>query len=89
MLNDAVVRLPFLSAAVHDTFVVPTTNVEPDAGVHVTGTSPSMKSFADASKLSTAPPGYVANTVMLPGIVTPGPLMSDAPASSLTSMQPM
>src|SRR5262245_10134434 len=47
-----------------------------------------MKSVAEALKLITAPPGDVATTVMLPGIVTPGPLMSDAPASSLTSMHP-
>ena len=88
-LNDAVVRLPFLSAAVHATFVVPTGKVVPDAGVQVTGTSPSVKSFADAAKVIAVPAGEVATTVMLPGIVTPGAFVSIWPASSFTSMHPM
>jgi hypothetical protein len=36
----AVPVLPFLSVAVHLTAVVPIENVEPEAGLHVTGRDP-------------------------------------------------
>jgi hypothetical protein len=54
--------LPDESDAEHDTVVTPIANVEPDAGVHVTGTVPSTMSVAVAAKLTTAPAGDVAAT---------------------------
>jgi hypothetical protein len=49
-----------LSVAEQDTVVVPSGNVEPDAGVHVTGTEPSTRSDAEAVNVTTAPPALVA-----------------------------
>ena len=51
-------------------------NREPDAGVQVTGTGPSTRSFADATKLTTAPETLVAVTVMSAGNVNAGGVVS-------------
>jgi hypothetical protein len=40
--------LPCASIAVHATVVVPSANVDPEAGVQLTGTGPSMLSSADS-----------------------------------------
>src|SRR5262245_50779871 len=64
--------LPWLSAAVQRTGVVPSPNTEPDGGRHVTGTVPSRSSLAVTVKLGTAPAGPAASTVRSPGPVTTG-----------------
>ena len=48
IVNDAVLRLPCASVAVHVTVVAPIGNVAPLAGVQVTATLPSKASTADA-----------------------------------------
>ena len=45
-LNDAVAVLPCASLALQFTVVVPIGNVEPDAGVQLTGVGPSTASVA-------------------------------------------
>jgi len=47
-VNEAEPVLPALSFAVQVTVVCPSANVEPDGGLQVAGTFPSMSSFADA-----------------------------------------
>src|SRR5882762_10417485 len=68
----AVAVLPALSLALQLTVVVPIGNRLPDAGVQVTGTSPSTVSVAEAVKVTTAPAGLVASTVIAPGTVRVG-----------------
>jgi hypothetical protein len=75
-LNDADAELPAMSVAEHVTLVDPTGNVEPEAGVQVTGTEPSTRSDAEAVKVTTAPLELVALTVMSPGTVTTGGVLS-------------
>src|SRR5947209_1447585 len=53
-----------------------TSNV-PDAGRHVTGTLPSTASSADGEKVTAAPAGPVASSVMSPGSVSTGACVSD------------
>jgi hypothetical protein len=62
--------------AEQDTFVVPNGNVEPDAGVHVTGTEPSTRSEAEAENVTTAPLELVACTVISDGSVNVGGVLS-------------
>jgi hypothetical protein len=38
--------MPWVFVAVHVTVVVPTANVDPESGLHVTGSVPSSKSVA-------------------------------------------
>jgi hypothetical protein len=59
-LNDPDAEFPALSMAEQDTLVVPTGNVEPEAGVQVTGTEPSTRSEAEAENVTTAPLEFVA-----------------------------
>jgi hypothetical protein len=47
-VNDALLRLPWASLAVHVTLVVPSGKVAPLAGVQLTATLPSILSVADA-----------------------------------------
>jgi len=54
------------------TVVSPSGNVDPDAGVHVTGIAPSIGSAAVAANVATAPDGPVASTRMFPGTFTFG-----------------
>jgi hypothetical protein len=75
-LNNAEPVLPALSVAEHVTLVEPTGNVEPEAGVQVTGTEPSTRSEAEALKVTLAPLGPVALTVMSAGTVTTGGVLS-------------
>src|SRR5215831_19468863 len=75
-VNDAEATLPALSDAVHVTVVVPSGKVDPDAGVHVTGTTPSTSSSADAVYVTTAPAGLVASAVMFAGTVITGGIVS-------------
>jgi hypothetical protein len=75
-LNDPDAELPALSLAEQVTVVVPSGNVEPEAGVHVTGTEPSTGSEAEAVNLTTAPLALVAGTVMSDGSVKVGGVLS-------------
>src|SRR6185295_18035455 len=75
-VNDAAPLFPLVSAAVQFTVVAPSGNVDPLAGVQVTGRGPSTRSLADAVKLNTAPLEPVASTVAFAGTVTTGPVVS-------------
>jgi hypothetical protein len=68
--------LPRVSLAEHATVVVPIGNVEPDAGVQVTGRAPSTTSLAVAVKLAMAPVGPVEGRTRFPGNVRVGPVVS-------------
>jgi hypothetical protein len=50
--------------------------VEPEAGVQVAGIEPSTRSEAEAEKMTTAPPGLVACTVISDGSVNFGGVLS-------------
>jgi hypothetical protein len=75
-LKEAEPVLPALSVAEQDTLVEPKAKVEPEAGVQVTGTEPSMRSEAEAENVTTAPLGSVSSTVMSAGTVTTGGALS-------------
>jgi hypothetical protein len=75
-VKDAAPLLPLVSVAVHETVVGPSGNVDPLAGVQVTGRGPSTPSLADAVKLNAAPVAPVASTVAFAGTVTTGPVVS-------------
>ena len=68
--------LPCESVAEQSTVVVPSGKVEPEAGEQETGTGPSTISVAVAVKVTTAPDGPVASTVMLPGSDSVGGVVS-------------
>jgi hypothetical protein len=59
--------LPCASVAEQFTVVGPSGNVDPDGGLHITGTGPSTLSFADAEYVTTAPAGLIASRVWLFG----------------------
>ena len=75
-VNDPVALLPRVSDAEHNTVVVPSGNVEPEAGVQITVREPSTKSVAEATKLTIAPDALEASTVILDGSVSLGAVMS-------------
>src|SRR5689334_24915933 len=75
-VNEFLPMLPRVSVAWQFTVVVPKPKVEPDAGVQVTGRLPSTISFAVTVKLTAAPLGPVASTIMSPGSLTAGPMVS-------------
>jgi hypothetical protein len=75
-LNDAKPVFPALSVAEQVTLVDPITNVEPEAGLQVGVIAPSTTSEAEAENVTIAPLGPVALTVMLPGTVTTGGVLS-------------
>ena len=66
-LNDFVAVLPLVSEAEQLTVVVPVGNVEPEAGLHVTGREPSTKSVAVTANDTTAPEELVASAVIVDG----------------------
>jgi hypothetical protein len=68
--------LPARSAAAQVTIVVPTANVEPEAGAHFTATVTSTLSLADGLNVATAPVAFVAVTVMFAGTETIGAVVS-------------
>jgi hypothetical protein len=75
------VKLPiavFICASVAEQFtvVVPTGNVEPEAGKHVTGTEPSTRSVAVTMKFTAAPDTLMASTVIFEGNVNAGGVVS-------------
>ena len=57
--------LPLRSEAEQITVVVPSANIDPDGGVHVTGRCPSTLSFAEAKNVTSAPAAPVACRVWL------------------------
>jgi hypothetical protein len=75
-LNDPDAVLPALSLAEQETEVVPGGNVEPEAGLHVTGTEPSTRSDAEALYFTTAPLELVACTVISAGSFNIGGVVS-------------
>jgi len=62
--------------AVHSTVVSPKANGEPDAGVQVTGTVPSVLSVAVAMKVAVAPEASAADEEMAVGNDNIGPVPS-------------
>ena len=68
--------LPAASFAVQLTVVVPSGKVEPEAGEHVTVGEGSMTSVAVAVNETTAPDAPVASTVLFPGTVSIGAVVS-------------
>jgi hypothetical protein len=75
-VNEAEPVLPCVSAAVQVTVVTPIRNVEPLAGVQLTGRAPSTLSAADAEYVNTAPVGPVASMVAFAGSVNAGGVVS-------------
>ena len=72
----AVDVLPCASVDEQETVVTPSGNVEPDAGLQLTGSVPSTASVAETLYVTTAPLGPVASTVRLPGVVIAGGVVS-------------
>ena len=68
--------LPASSVAVQTTVVVPIGNTEPEGGVHTMVGVGSMLSVAVTVKWTTAPEGMVAFTVIGPGTVMTGAVVS-------------
>jgi hypothetical protein len=68
--------LPASSDAVQVTVVDPREKVEPDEGSQDGVTVGSMSSVADTSKVTSAPAGDMASTVIGPGTVTTGGVVS-------------
>jgi hypothetical protein len=77
-VNGELPIFPAASIAVHVTVVWAIGKVDPDGGVHDTGTEPSTSSNADAENDTNAPLGPVAGTVIADGTVTTGGRMSSA-----------
>jgi hypothetical protein len=75
-VNKAEPVLPCVSIAVQVTVVVPSGNVEPLAGLQLTGRAPSTLSVADAEYVNTAPVGPVPSTVAFVGTVRTGGAVS-------------
>src|SRR5439155_12710311 len=71
-----VALLPCASVEEHVTGLVPSPNVDPDDGRHVTAGDPSTRSVADAVKVATAPDDEVASITMFAGTVTIGGVVS-------------
>src|SRR2546425_3116957 len=74
--NEPVALLPCASVAVHRTATVPRGNVDPEAGVHDTGTGPSTMSVAEGAKATAAPDGPVASAIVSAGSVNTGGVVS-------------
>src|SRR5262249_61306183 len=83
-LKVAVDLLPALSSAVHVTVVSPSGKVEPDSGLHLTGTEPSTSSLAVGGLLGTIPPAGVPALVVVVGGAPPG---LGGPVSLVGSLQ--
>jgi hypothetical protein len=75
-LNEPVASFPAASVAVQVTSVVPSGNVEPEAGVHSGVIGPSTASLAVAVNVTTAPSGPVASSVMSDGRLNSGAVVS-------------
>jgi hypothetical protein len=75
-VNGAEPVFPCVSDALQFTVVDPIANVEPEAGLHVTGRGPSMASLADAENVTAAPAALVATVLIGLGTVTVGAWLS-------------
>src|SRR5438034_1272048 len=75
-LNELRPAFPRVSVAVHCTVVVPSANVDPEAGAQVTVRLPSTTSVAVAVNVTAAPEAAVASAMMSSGTVTTGPNVS-------------
>src|SRR5919201_330441 len=75
-LKFALPVFPCESVAVQVTFVVPTGNVLPEAGLQFAGSGPSTLSFALAEKVPVFPPVDSVSTEKSPGTVTTGGVVS-------------
>jgi hypothetical protein len=75
-VNVAADVLPAASFAEHETLVVPSGNVAPDAPVHETAGAGSTRSAAVAENETVAPWGPVASAVIGPGTLTSGGVVS-------------
>src|SRR5262245_11960308 len=75
-MNEALPVLPAASVDVQVTVVWPSGNVLPEGGAHVVATAPSTRSVALAAKLTAAPDGPVASSVMFAGTDTAGGVVS-------------
>ena len=62
--------------AEHVTEVTPSGNVDPEAGLHDTGTGPSTMSVAEGAKETAAPDGPVASAIVSAGSVNTGGVVS-------------
>ena len=78
-VNDAVPVLPAASVAEQLTVVVPSGNVEPEAGVQTAATEPSMLSVAVTVNDTVLPDAEVASVVMADGTVRTGGVVSEPP----------
>ena len=88
-LKVFVAALPELSCADTVTAVVPTGNVEPDAGLLVVATGPSVSSVAEVENVTDAPFVLVAGTVRFAGTLITGAVMSRAYRPSSESCSPL
>ncbi len=75
-VNESVTEFPAASVAVQNTVVTAIAKVAPDAGAHVTSGDAVTASVADAVKLTTRPAAELASSVMSPGMVSWGAIVS-------------
>ena len=75
-LNEPVAWLPASSVAVHETLVVPTLKMLPDAGVHRIDTLVSAMSVAVVTNATGAPDGLMASVNGTTGSVSTGGVVS-------------
>src|SRR5262245_655490 len=73
------------SVAVHCTVVVPIGKVDPDAGAHTVGVTPSTRSTADASKVTAAPDATIVVTDRFAGTVMTGAVRSTPPGEPVST----
>lgn len=76
--------LPRVSAAEQEMVCVPRPRVEPEGGLQVTSTTPSTRSSAVAVKVTTAPSGPVASTVIFAGRCRTGGVVSQLTTRAVT-----
>jgi hypothetical protein len=76
MVKLPLAKLPSESTAEQVTAEVPSANTDPDAGVHVTETTPSTVSLAEAENVTIAPAELVASSVIFAGSVSVGAVVS-------------
>src|SRR3989449_2630460 len=76
IVNEDEPVFPWASVAVQSTLVVPSGNMDPDDGLQIAATGPSMMSVAPAENETVAPPDPVASTTMSRGTVSDGGVVS-------------
>jgi len=88
-VKDAVPVLPWLSVALQVTVVVPNGNISPELGLQLAVSVPSKLSVALAEKVTAAPLGLVASTVMSPGTATFGGVVSTSTTVTVKDAVPV